>query len=330
MIHIGIKDWFRKEQRNQVFAEVPPLQRDKKNDQPIEVKITQNLENLKRNYFTQSKDSATFFSPEETWARLKQNNNYAALLEKDLANKQPEVFRKKMMAHCRGVISLAEYEYYWIMIDKEAMGKIDNEAIVEIIGESLAIRKSIFQLCMTNQIKNPLLNERAFEEIIGRLSYRHYQLDNSLFIEKQPVTAAENNEKEERRTFQEIEGEMKESLKDENSHSVSSIEEGSLKKMNLLVENIGIQFATENNVKEEWKACSEIAARHSFMKDEKRSHRSPIATDNSQESRKDERIGARVFQKKFFSQLVHNKKMKEKNTYQKKVQKARNWYIYSR
>ena len=56
-------------------------------------------------------------------SRLNQNSQYADRLGDDFSKVAPEEFRNKMKEYCRGILSLAEYEYYWIAIEKEAIKK---------------------------------------------------------------------------------------------------------------------------------------------------------------------------------------------------------------
>ena len=47
-------------------------------------------------------------------------------------------------------------------------------------------------MCMANEIANPLLNEKAFDEVIGRIAYRHYQIDTAILRDEKNVVKFAN------------------------------------------------------------------------------------------------------------------------------------------
>lgn len=124
--------------------------------------------------------------------RLKQRNQHANHLRKNFCKVEPKEFRKKMKERYCEMLSLAEYQYYWIVLDKEAMKKIGSKEIIKELEKTLAIRERIFQMCLANEIINPLLHKNAFEEVIGRSDYRYYQIDTAILRDEKNVVKFAN------------------------------------------------------------------------------------------------------------------------------------------
>ena len=335
MIRIGVKEWFRKKFSIKQHEGKNSLQILETNDQikkfHLEQEVVKNLGHLEQTYFAETGKSNVLFTPEEVISRLNQNSQYADRLGEDFSKVAPEEFRNKMKEYCRGTLSLAEYEYYWIAIEKEAIKKIGNKEIIEALEQTLTIRERIFQMCMANEIANPLLNEKAFDEVIGRIAYRHYQIDTAILRdEKNVVKFANKHETAEKwETCSEGILDGRPTMTTSNSQPVSK------STAILNKDKTTINFANIHETIKKWEAYSENVQGVSPL-DETSQPLPPIVTarlknkipqnDLKEIHKKD----AGESQEKKIIQLIQNKAKNETKVRQKNIQKARKWYVFSR
>lgn len=331
MIRIGVKEWFRKKIGSQLDSKRPSLQNNSKSGQLTYEELTKKIEKLKQNYFASPNDPVIYFSPAQTRERLKQTSEYAIHLEEYFSKSEPEEFRKKMKEYRYGMLSLAEYQYYWIAIEKKAIKKIGNKEIIEALEQTLTIRERIFQMCMANEIANPLLNEKAFDEVIGRIAYRHYQIDTAILRdEKNVVKFANKHETAEKwETCSDGIPDETPTGKTENSQRVSG-NTGILK-----MGKMTINFANMHETLEKWETYPEtLQVGSSSVKENQPAPqiitarlKSKIPKVNLREIHKKD---AGESQEKKIIQLIQNKAKNETKVCQKNIQKARKWYVFSR